>query len=77
MVVRSSARLAISAKGSSASSLKCPVRKVVELAIPRHVSGMPRLAPMPAAAVIPGTMCTRMPRARRNSISSPPRPNMF
>ena len=86
-VVSTSAEVTANATGSAtalpvpslasfaAPSLKWPVRSRTEVAAPLCVRGIPSSLPTPAAAVIPGTICTAYPRFMSVSISSPPRPN--
>merc|ERR1719424_1808185 len=54
------------------SDRACPVTKRTLSAWSRWVSGTPRPAATPAAAVTPGTTCTGTPCCSRYSSSSPP-----
>ena len=55
--------------------MRCPVNSLADVATPLCVSGTPTLDPTPLAAVIPGITWTSNPFSRKNSHSSPPRPN--
>ena len=55
--------------------MRWPVNSLAEVATPLCVSGTPALDPTPLAAVIPGITLTSNPFSRKNSHSSPPRPN--